>query len=599
MPSLRSPIPAGPAINYYDFLFRRPELRSWPDYTLFVDATTGRRRRFRETLANIEDCATALTLAADEGGLDMEPGSNDVVGILSENCLEYPVLVLALLKITVPVALIPAHLSASETTALLKRERVRTIFVSPKRYASTSEAITASGISEDHVFILRGHVKGKTSLSDMIDYAKVHGLPQVPTRPVLGDTLACVMFSNGTSGFSKAVMISHRNLCHSTMQVESASRSSNESTIPISLAALPFYHTMGADAFILRLFVTPTTLVVLPQWNVDLVIRALIQHTINHIVTVPPLMHQLLNHPEFSKVDLNDLESVSIGANRLRGDLSQKFEHRAGDVPFLTEGSRVFLSAQAPNLTTRSADDLLEDMLDRPREHSMSERVVQTLIAIAEPFPGMFKDLAERQRGSAGILFPGTNARVAREDGSEADFGETSELFPLDSDVPVGTPNDAITSHLESFNPDARPGTGETLFADEEGRIFSADRLKDTIKIHGVHICPSEIEKIIREHPEVVDCVVAGVRGACQSDGIVPRAWLVLSESAKAKGVDCILGAIEEFLRGRLSDQHWLHGGFEVIDEIPKLPCGKVLRRQLQHAHESREGMRAREQAKL
>ncbi|KAI9443381.1 acetyl-CoA synthetase-like protein [Lactarius indigo] len=511
----------------------------------------------------------------------MEPGSNEVVGILSENCLEYPVLVLALLKITVPVALIPAHLSAIETTALLKRERVRTIFVSPKRYASSSEAIMASGISEDHVFILRGHVKGKTSLSDMIDYAKVHGLPPVPTRPVLGDTLACMMFSNGTSGLSKAVMISHRNLCHSTMQVESTSRSSNESTIPISLAALPFYHTMGADAFILRLFVTPTTLVVLPQWNVDLVIRALLRHTINHIVTVPPLMHQLLNHPEFSKVDLADLESVSIGANRLRGDLGQKFEHSAGDVPFLTEG-----------------DDLSEGVLDRPREHSMSERAVQTLIAIAEPFPGMFKDLAERQRGSAGILFPGANVRVAHEDGGKADFSEASELFPLDLGVAVGNSDDMI-NHLESFTPDARPGTGETLFAGEERRIFSADHIKDTIKIHGVHICPSEIEKIIREHPEVVDCVVAGVRGACQSDGIVPRAWLVLSESAKAKGVDCILGAIEEFLRGRLSNQHWLHGGFEVIDEIPKLPCGKVLRRQLQHAHESREGKRAREQAKL
>ena len=85
--SLRSPILATPAINYYDFIFRRPELRSWPDYTLFVDATTGRRRRFRETLAHIEDCAAALTFVAEEGGLDMEPGSNEVVGILSENCL--------------------------------------------------------------------------------------------------------------------------------------------------------------------------------------------------------------------------------------------------------------------------------------------------------------------------------------------------------------------------------------------------------------------------------------------------------------------------------------------------------------------------------
>lgn len=85
--SPRRPIPAVPAINYYDYLLRRPEIKSWPDYTLFVDATTGRRRRFRETLAHIEDCATALTLAADEGGLDMQPGSNEVVGILSENCL--------------------------------------------------------------------------------------------------------------------------------------------------------------------------------------------------------------------------------------------------------------------------------------------------------------------------------------------------------------------------------------------------------------------------------------------------------------------------------------------------------------------------------
>ena len=62
--------------------------------------------------------------------------------------------------------------------------------------------------------------------------------------------------------------------------------------------------------------------------------------------------------------------------------------------------------------------------------------------------------------------------------------------------------------------------------------------------------------------------MVAGVRGACLSDGLVPRAWLVLSNSAKAKGVDCMLKAIEDFLRNRLSDQHWLHGGLEVIDEV-------------------------------
>ena len=104
-----------------------------------------------------------------------------------------------------PVALIPVHLSAMETTALLKQENVRTVFVSSKRYASSCEAIMASGIPEERVFILRGHVKGKASLSDLIDDAKLHGVPPVPTRPVHGDTLACMIFSNGTNGFSKSL----------------------------------------------------------------------------------------------------------------------------------------------------------------------------------------------------------------------------------------------------------------------------------------------------------------------------------------------------------------------------------------------------------
>jgi hypothetical protein len=52
----------------------------------------------------------------------------------------------------------------------------------------------------------------------------------------------------------------------------------------------------------------------------------------------PSMIYQLLNHPEFSKVDLNNLESVSTGASQLHNGLRDKFEHRANNVPFLTEG---------------------------------------------------------------------------------------------------------------------------------------------------------------------------------------------------------------------------------------------------------------------
>lgn len=119
-------------------------------------------------------------------------------------------------------------------------------------------------------------------------------------------------------------------------------------------------------------------------------------------------------------------------------------------------------------MTVRSGDNFSEDVyLDRSREHSASERAVQALIAIAEPFPGMFRDLVERQRSSTGMLLPGMHARGASEDDWEADFGEANELLLRDSAVGVGNPDDVL-SHLASLTPDGGPGASESLVANQE-----------------------------------------------------------------------------------------------------------------------------------
>ena len=179
-------------------------------------------------------------------------------------------------------------------------------------------------------------------------------------------------------------------------------------------------------------------------------------------------MHQLLNHPDFSKADLNDLESVSVGANRLRGDLGRTFESRSGYVPFLTEGTRVFSSLGALNLTVRPGGDLPEDaFIDPSREHSISERAVQTLIAIAEPFQGMFRDLVEHRRSSKGTLLPGVNTRCA----GEADLGEGSEMFHHDLGITVGNPDDLL-SHSESFTPGSGPGIRQGLVENQDRRLL-------------------------------------------------------------------------------------------------------------------------------
>lgn len=78
-----------PTINYYDWLLGRPELKSWPDFTLHIDAVTGERRQVRDVLERFEHAATALAASPGDGGLGLAAGKQ-VVGILSQNCLVRP-----------------------------------------------------------------------------------------------------------------------------------------------------------------------------------------------------------------------------------------------------------------------------------------------------------------------------------------------------------------------------------------------------------------------------------------------------------------------------------------------------------------------------
>jgi hypothetical protein len=85
----RSLPPSTPTTNYYDWLLGRPELKSWPDFTLHIDAVTGERRQVRDVLERFEHAATALSAYPRDGGLGPVAGKQ-VVGILSQNCLVCP-----------------------------------------------------------------------------------------------------------------------------------------------------------------------------------------------------------------------------------------------------------------------------------------------------------------------------------------------------------------------------------------------------------------------------------------------------------------------------------------------------------------------------
>jgi acyl-CoA synthetase (AMP-forming)/AMP-acid ligase II len=563
-----------PTVNYYDWFLGRPILKSWPDFTLHIDPVTDERRRLRFVLDRFEHAATALVTSPSDDGIGLTAGQSEIVGILSENCLEYPVLVYALFKIAVPMAFLPSHATLHETAALLKMSNVTYLFVSESRYSHAIAAAKEVGLPENRIFILQGDVPGKVSLPRSIESVNSRGLPRVPTQKVRDDTLAYLVFSSGTTGLPKAVMISHRNLMFSLVQTAAIAEEhlklgpppaySTPEKIPVQLAVVPWYHAMGAHSFIFRLFALPATYIVAPSWSPDLIVKIFSRYTITNFIMVPSMVHQLLHDPELSKVDLNSLVSAAAGAAHLPPELRTAFQRKAKNVPFMLEG------------------------------YGMSEC---TFGAIALSVPGMFGGRVEPVKGMAGILIPYTEARIIREDGSDADYDEAGELWLRSPTISLGYLNNEEANKVTFV--DGWLHTGDRFYVDKQQRFFYVDRIKDTLKVSGNQVSPTEIEDTILEHPSrfITDVAVAGVKGERLSDERVPRAWVVLSTLGKQQGAEAVFAALQEWTRSRLSKYKWLRGGIQTIDEIPRSRTGKILRRNLQDEYAA--ATQAKTRAKL
>lgn len=109
----------------------------------------------------------------------------------------------------------------------------------------------------------------------------------------------------------------------------------------------------------------------------------------------------------------------------------------------------------------------------------------------------------------------------------------------------------------------------------------------------GAQVSPVEIEDCLLSHPSrlITDATVAGVSGGRTSDEKVPRAWIVLSPLAKDPSSgwsdDKVIAELQRWHKENLSKYKWLRGGIEIVDEIPKSPTGKTLRRVLQDRYEA------------
>ncbi|KAG2034779.1 acetyl-CoA synthetase-like protein [Suillus americanus] len=553
--SLFPDLPKVPESNVHHLLFNRPDQREWPDYTLFVNVATGQQHSFREFVEHVRDGATALGADVTQGGLGLCPEGGDLVGILSENCPDYVALLHSLLAITIPSVLFSSYLTPCEFKHANSLTQATRIFASP----SLLQLALTSGLPADRIYLLKGENAGYTSFNQLISSAQKNGVPHLPVRHATKDTLAYLMYSSGSSGPSKAVMVSHGNITAATLSSmvngeEMAKTQAPVGNIPdgvqVSLNALPLFHSMSLRQTGFFNFFKRYTIVMLPKWDIDIFFDSIPKYHITTLHLRPSLLHQLVHHPRFKTVDMKTVKTIESGSTYLPPQLADQVCARFTNMPRVTEC------------------------------YGMTEFIT----IVMTPIPGMLNGHAKNKPGSPGILLPGVEARVVCPDGSLAGPNEPGELYVRGGSVALGYKGNDKASQ-ETFV-DGWVRTGDQIRIDEDEVLFFEDRTTASCTIHkdnsfrhaqigDMQVSPIEIENTILAQPDnlITDASVAGISGGWTSDQRIPRAWIVLSPAGAGLG-----------------EKEWLRGGIEIVEAIPKSPTGKVLRQVLVEGYEKAVG---------
>lgn len=334
-------------------------------------------------------------------------------------------------------------------------------------------------------------------------------------------------YSSGTTGLPKGVCLSHRNLVMNIDQVATAAEFKRGET---TAAFLPFFHIYGMTVLMNMHLACGGILVTMPRFDLDLFLRICQDYGSRRMWIVPPVALALAKHPLIDSYDLSQIDQVFSGAAPMGRKLSDA-------------------------VATRLNCAMLQGF-------GMTE-----LAPVSHVTP-----LSSPRSGASGLAVPNTRCRIVNPDnGEDMAPGEEGELWIKGPQVMIGYLNNEKAT-TDTLTPDGWLKTGDVAIIDKDGYMFIVDRLKELIKYKGFQVAPAELESALVAHPKIQDAAVIGKLD--EEAGEVPVAFIVALDPAPSEA------DIKAFIAGTLSHYKQLHYVY-FVDEIPKSPSGKILRRLL------------------
>ena len=349
------------------------------------------------------------------------------------------------------------------------------------------------------------------------------------------DDLAALLYSGGSTGAPKGIMLSHRNFIAEGMQVSAWVGLGERDTV---LAVLPIFHGFGLGALVNASLLSGAKVVMVPRFSPEIVAELLRTKRPTLTAGPPTLYEALARDPSLRRADLSSLRAAFSGADTLPASVRDCFERlvaeRGGTVRLL-EGYGL----------TEAVTAIMGMPLHEHREGS-----------IGLPFPDM----------AAAICEPGTTRELPPgEEGEICICGPAVMLGYLDN------PNATAESLREHDDGGVWLHTGDIGKKDKDGFFYFTSRLKRMIKSSGFNVFPTQVEAVLYEHPLVAEACVVGVPDQAQGERV--KAYVVAADPGSA-GPE-LADELIAYCRERLIK--WsCPREVAFLDELPKTRVGKI-----------------------
>ena len=363
-----------------------------------------------------------------------------------------------------------------------------------------------------------------------------------------GDDVAAILYSGGTSGKTKGILLTNLNFNALGMQTIAA----GDCVIPSHkmLAIMPVFHGFGLGVCLHTAFVAGGTALLVPQFSLNLYVKLLKKQKPHYIAGVPTLYEAMLRYPDIGKIDMSQMEGIFSGGDTLSIELKRKVDallKQCGSTEQVREGYGLTECVTASCLTPRKF----------------------------------------HKEGSIGIPYPDVFYKIVRQGTQETvTYGDEGEIVLSGPTVMKGYDNNKEErAKTLQTHADGRVWlhTGDLGAMDEEGFIYFRQRIKRMIISSGYSIYPTQLENAIESHEDVLISCVIGVPDDYKMQRV--KAFITLRDNREA--TDEIKESIFEHCKKNIA-KYAMPTEFEYRKELPRTLVGKVAYLELEKEEELR-----------